>query len=227
MNSFIHWLMGEKAGDITINTYNWLLGKQPESSSQSATHSLETAEAALVSIRASVQKLSQAVSTQRAAYTRIKQKYDAKRQELEKLEQEAAIAQSNGDDSAARLAMARVIQLEDVLPQFENQVYQAQEYLRLFQEKLHQEQVKLETYETNIENIKDLQDVNLALETMNQVNQELEQVKFEVEQQNLEQQALADLALGSDDLLSPESGSFGEPDAIARRLQQLKSRSPQ
>ncbi|NJK36361.1 MAG: PspA/IM30 family protein, partial [Oscillatoriales cyanobacterium SM2_3_0] len=161
MKSFVYWLMGEQAGKATVNSWNWLVGAPPDSSSP-PTNSLEVAEAALEPLKASVQKLSQAVSTQRAAYARIKQKSEAKQRELEKLEQEAAIAQDRGDESTARLTMARMIQLEEVLPQFQEQTYRAQEYLRMFQEKLSQEQIKLEAYEANLTNLKDMQDVNEA-----------------------------------------------------------------
>lgn len=72
MKKFIYWLMGEKAGRAIVGTWNWLWGLPVESGGKIA---VETAEEALRDMQASVQKLSEAVATQVAAYQRAKQKY--------------------------------------------------------------------------------------------------------------------------------------------------------
>ncbi|NJK40092.1 MAG: PspA/IM30 family protein, partial [Oscillatoriales cyanobacterium SM2_3_0] len=92
------------------------------------------------------------------------------------------------------------------------------------QEKLSQEQIKLEAYEANLTNLKDMQDVNEALALISQVNQQFEPTRLNVEQQNLEQQALAELTLGTEGQLEMEIDPTQSVDAIAERLQQLKSR---
>ncbi|MGF1494529.1 MAG: PspA/IM30 family protein [Microcoleaceae cyanobacterium] len=222
MKQFIYWLMGERAGKVTLDAWDWLLGRSPEAE---APDRIAEAEATLTSIQASVQQLSQAVTKQKSAYNRIKQKYAVKVQERENLEQQTIVAQEKGDESAARLTMARVMKLEEFLPQLQEQVIRAEEYLKIFQEKLDQEQFKLETCRTELENLKDLQDVNQALTIMTQVNQESEQVRFEVEQQNLEQQAMIEMTLGSDVSLENDFNQMAESDEIAQRLRQLRSRS--
>lgn len=63
---------GEKAGRAIVGTWNWLWGLPVESGGKIA---VETAEEALRDMQASVQKLSEAVATQVAAYQRAKQKY--------------------------------------------------------------------------------------------------------------------------------------------------------
>ncbi len=119
MKKFIYWLMGEKAGRTIVGTWNWLWGLPVESGGAVA---VSVAEESLQSMQESVQKLAQAVATQVAAYERAKQKYEQKAKEMANLEQQAIVAQQGGNEEAARLAMAKVIQIEQLLPQLEAQV---------------------------------------------------------------------------------------------------------
>ena len=82
----------------------------------------------------SVQKLAEAVAMQVGAYERAKQKYEEKAQELKTCEQQAALAQQSGNTDAARLAMAKAIQIEQLLPQLEAQVNQAEEFVNASKE---------------------------------------------------------------------------------------------
>ncbi|MGB3557616.1 MAG: hypothetical protein WBA24_03655, partial [Geitlerinemataceae cyanobacterium] len=67
MKRAIYWLMGEKAGRTIVGTWNWLWGIPVESGGKGAG---AVAEESLRSMQESVQRLTQAVSTQIAAYQR-------------------------------------------------------------------------------------------------------------------------------------------------------------
>ncbi len=182
-------------------------------------------------MRESVRKLTQAVSTQKSTYLRAKQKYQAKVREIEKLEEEAFSAQQNGDEDLARLALAKAIQIEKILPQLEEQVQRAEDYVNRTQERLIQERLKLETYQTDLANLKDMQEINQALELVAKVNNELdidsarsqfEQIKNTVEQRQLEQQALAELTINREEMLKSEIERLDTQEEVSRRLERLK-----
>jgi phage shock protein A len=148
MKKIIYWLMGEKAGRTLVGTWNWLWGIPVESGGQVA---VEVAEESLRSMQESVQKLAAAVATQVAAYQRAKQKYDEKTKEIKTFERQAMTAQNNGNEDAARLAMSKVIQIEQILPQLEEQVKQAENYVNASKDKLNRERQKLEAYKMDMQ----------------------------------------------------------------------------
>lgn len=113
MKKAIYWLMGERAGRTIVGTWNWLWGIPVESGGKVA---VSVAEESLQSMQVSVQKLAEAVATQIGAYERAKKKYEAKAQELRTFEQQATLAQRSGNVDAARLAMTKAIQIEQLLP---------------------------------------------------------------------------------------------------------------
>lgn len=227
MKKFIYWLMGEKAGRAIVGTWNWLWGLPVESGGKIA---VETAEEALRDMQASVQKLSEAVATQVAAYQRAKQKYQDKVQEMQKLERQAIAAQKQGNEEAARLAMSKVIQIEQLLPQLEVQVQQAESYVNASKEKLRRERTKLEAYKTDMQNMKDMTEINEALAAMAKVNSDLnidsarsqfEAAKSAVERRNLKQQALAEFSENPDEKLQADLEKMALDDAVTQRLQML------
>lgn len=229
MKKFIYWLMGEKAGRAIVGTWNWLWGLPVESGGKIA---VETAEEALRDMQASVQKLSEAVATQVAAYQRAKQKYQDKVQEMQKLERQAIAAQKQGNEEAARLAMSKVIQIEQLLPQLEVQVQQAESYVNASKEKLRRERTKLEAYKTDMQNMKDMTEINEALAAMAKVNSDLnidsarsqfEAAKSAVERRNLKQQALAEFSENPDEKLQADLEKMALDDAVTQRLQMLEA----
>ena len=200
MKKVLYWLVGEKAGRTIVGGWNWLLGIPVESGGRV---SVEVAEESLRSMQESVQKLASAVATQVAAYERAKQKYQAKVKEMQVFENQAMTAQRNGNEDAARLAMSKVIQTEQILPQLESQVLQAEKFVEASKDKLKRERQKLEEYKTDLSNMKDLQEINQALGAITKVNDTLsidsarsqfEQAKGAVERRNLQQNALAELS---------------------------------
>jgi phage shock protein A len=227
MKKFIYWLMGEKAGRTIVGTWNWLWGIPVESGGQVA---VEVAEESLRSMQESVQKLAEAVSTQVAAYQRAKQKYEEKVKEMRSSENQAMTAQRNGNEEAARLAMTRVLQIEKLLPQLEEQVKQAEQYVNASKDKLNRERQKLETYKTDMQNMKDMAEVNQALATMAKVNSDLnidsarsqfESAKSAVERRNLQTSALVELSENPAEKLNAEMEKMTLDEQVARRLQML------
>ena len=229
MKKAIYWLMGEKAGRTLVGTWNWLWGLPVESGGQV---SVNVAEESLRSMQEAVHKLATAVATQVAAYERAKQKYDQKEAEMRKLEQQAAIAQRNGNEDAARLAMTKVIQIEQILPQLKIQVDQAEQYVKAAKDKLNRERLKLEEYKTQLSNMKDMSEINKALAEIAKVNNDLsidsarsqfEQAKSAVERKNLQQNAMAELSENPNEKLQADLEGMVIDDEVSRRLKSLQA----
>ncbi|HIK31078.1 MAG TPA: PspA/IM30 family protein [Oscillatoriales cyanobacterium M59_W2019_021] len=227
MKRAIYWLMGEKAGRAIVGTWNWLWGLPVESGGKIA---VAVAEESLRSMQESVQKLTQAVSTQVAAYQRAQQKYQTKVRDLQHFQQQAIVAQQQGNDSAARLAMTKVIQIEQLLPQLESRVQQAEQFVNASRERLERERMKLEAYKMEMENLKDMAEINEALATLAQVNSELgidsaktqfEEAKNAIERRNLQEQAYAELAENPAEKLEADLDRMTLDQEVSRRLRQL------
>jgi phage shock protein A len=232
MKKVIYWVMGEKAGRTIVGTWNWLWGIPVESGGKVA---VSVAEESLQSMQESVQKLAQAVAMQVGSYERAKKKYEEKAQELRKSEQQALIAQKSGNADAARLAMTRAIQIEQLLPQLEGQVKQAEKFVNASKDKLNRERLKLEQYKTDMENMKDLAEINSALESIAQVNNEFdigsarssfESAKNAVEGRHLRSNALAELSENPNEKLAADLDQMTIDDEVARRLQLLEGTTP-
>jgi len=227
MKKFVYWLMGERAGRTIVGTWNWLWGLPVESGGPVA---VAVAEESLQAMQASVQKLAQAVATQMGAYERAKQKYEEKVKQLRTLEQQARTAQQGGNEEAARLAIARVIQIEQLLPQLEAQVQQAAQFVQSSKEKLNRERLKLEQYKADMQNMKDLAEINEALAAIAKVNNEFdigsarsqfETAKNAVQRRNLQQKALAEVSENPAEQLQADLEQMSLDQEVARRLQQL------
>jgi phage shock protein A len=228
VKGFIYWLMGDRAGKVTISAWNWLWGIAE--TEERPPDSLEVAEASLRTMQETVKQLAQVVSTQMEVYRRAKQRYEAKVREMQQLEQKAIAAQENGDVAGARLAMSNLIQIETILPQLEERVRQAENYVNLSQAKLNQERLQLETAKMELDNLKDLQEINEALEAIAKVNDEFdmnsarsqfERAKNEVEMRSLEQQALAELSVNSSEATLDDDDPSRWEETVSQRLKQL------
>lgn len=210
MKKAIYWLMGEKAGRTIVDTWNWLWGMPIESGGKVA---VAVAEESLQSMQESVQKLAQAVAMQEGSYKTAKNKYETKVQELRTSEQQANIAQRGGNQEAARMAMTKVIQTEQILPKLEEMVKQAEVSVNASKDKLNREHMKLEAYKADMQNMKDMSEVNEALAMIAKVNNEFdigsaksdfEKAKSAVERRNLQTGALAEISENPTEKLQAE-----------------------
>jgi phage shock protein A len=229
MKKAIYWLMGERAGRTIVGTWNWLWGMPVEQGGKIA---VRVAEESLQSMQESVKKLAEAVAMQVGSYERAKKKYQEKVQELKTLEQQAATAQRGGNEDAARMAIARVIQIEQLLPQLETQVQQAEQFVNASKDKLNRERMKLEQYKADMQNMKDLAEVNEALGAIAKVNNEFdigsarsqfEEAKNAVQGKNLRQNALAELSENPAEKLQADIEKMTLDEEINRRLGILDS----
>ncbi|QJB43555.1 PspA/IM30 family protein [Dolichospermum flos-aquae] len=232
MKKAVYWIMGERAGRTIVGTWNWLWGMPVESGGKVA---VAVAEESLQSMQEAVQKLAGAVAAQEGAYKTAKRKYEAKITESKTLEQQAMIAQRSGNEEAARMAMSKLIQTEQILPKLEEMVKQAETSVKASKDRLNRERVKLETYKSDMQNIKDMSEVNEALAMIAKVNNEFdigsaksdfEKAKSAVERRNVQTEALAELSENPAEKLQAEIENMTLDDEVARRLQRLQDSKP-
>lgn len=97
-------------------------------------------------------------------------------------------------------------------------------------DKLNRERTKLEAYKTDMQNMKDMAEINEALAAIAKVNNDLsidsarsqfEQAKNAVERHNIEQQALAELSENPQEKLQAELEKMTLDDEVNRRLKNL------
>ncbi len=224
LRRIIYLLFGERAGRVLVGSWNWLWGKPVDEGGQVA---VSVAEESLRTMQESVQRLTQAVATQVSAYQRAQQKYQEKVKEFGQYEKQVQTAQGNSNEEAARLAMGRLIQVEKLLPQLEEQVHQAEQFVNKAKEKLNRERVKLETSKTDLQNMKDLTEINDALEQMAKVNadysidsarSQFEAAKDAVQRKNLKVSAFNELSENPAEKLDADLQKMTLDDEITQRL---------
>jgi len=222
-------LIWGKAGPTLVAIWNWLWGIPIESGGKIA---VEVARNSVQSMQQSVAKLAESVATAVAAYEKVKAKYTAKQQEFKQAENQALLAYQQGNEEAARLAMTRAIAIERLLPKMGEQVTQAEKVVVAAKEKLHREREKLEAYQTEMQNLKALAEINEALETIAQVDSSLDinsaRYQFEsaqaaVEERYLKANAQAELSENPAERLQADLDHLMLNDEISRRLAQLKA----
>lgn len=230
--------MGDAAGQVTLNTWNWLWGvtpkepelfaEEPSADDQSA---VQLAEKSLKAMEMSLQKLTEAVHRQSVAYQRAQQLCQSKMQQKNKAEQAAIVAQNQGNPQKAKLAMTQVIQLERILPQLQTQLEQASAMFQSSQERLMREQLELETFRADLANMRDMAKVNDALAAMTETHDEYDpgsarsqftQARDALQSNNFRESAYADL------LEDPETAleSLELEVEVTQRLQQLDQDNP-
>jgi phage shock protein A len=227
MKKVMYWLIGERAGRTVVGTWNWLWGIPVDAGGKVA---VAVAEESLQSMQEGVHRLAEAVAIQDASYQKAKKMHEAKLKELEVLNRQVATAHKLGNDLAARQTMAKVIQIEQVLPSLESMIQQAEQAVNQSKAKLNRERVKIESYKSDMQNMKDLAEVNEALAIIASVNNEFdigsaksqfEEAKNAVETRNLRTNALAALSENPIAVVNAEIEQMTLEDEVTRRLQQI------
>ncbi|OYQ67318.1 hypothetical protein B9G53_01565 [Pseudanabaena sp. SR411] len=227
MKKVMYWLIGEKAGRTVVGTWNWLWGIPVDAGGKVA---VAVAEESLQSMQEGVHRLAEAVAIQDASYQKAKKMHEAKLKELEVLNRQVATAQKLGNDLAARQTMTKVIQIEQVLPNLESMIRQAEQAVNQSKAKLNRERVKIESYKSDMQNMKDLAEVNEALAIIASVNNEFdigsaksqfEEAKNAVETRNLRTNALAAISENPIAVVNAEIEQMTLEDEVTRRLQQI------
>lgn len=227
MKQFTYWLLGERAGRTLVATWNWLWGKPIESGGKIA---VEVAQESLQSMQRSVWQLTESVAKISASYRQAKEKYESKSREAKEAETQAALAQRNGNIEAARLAISKAIAIEQLLPQLTQQLAQAEQILQTHREQLSREQQRLETYKVEMQNLKDLAEVNEALAAIAQVNRaiglegaqsQFDAAKSAVQERYLHNNSLVELSENPSEKLTADLQEMAIDDEISRRLDQI------
>jgi phage shock protein A len=231
--NFVTWLMGDRAGNAIIATWDWLLGKEASVSQPSQEDTLAAAERSLALMAQSVSSLSTAVAQQASSYKNIQVQHENNAREIKVLEREAAVASQEGRDRDARLIIARVIQQETLLEQLDSQVDRAEELLISSQNRLTQEQLEVERYRTEIRHTRDLSRVNVALREIARVNDGLdgdsakstfENAQMQATEYEMQQKLLADISMNRSEL-ADENSDYEIQNKVNERMAKLKSNS--
>lgn len=224
----VYWLMGDRAARSLIASWNWLWGIPIESGGKIA---VEAAQESLYSMQESVGQLTESVATIAASYQKVQQKHSLKLQEFQVTQKQAVLAQSQGNEEAARLAMGKAILIERLLPALAEQMAQAEQILQMQRERLHREQLRLETYKQEMQNLRDLSEVNEALKAIAQVDGSLsvtsarsqfESAQSAIQQRYLKTNALAELSISPTEALNDDLEKLSLDDEISQRLHQLE-----
>ena len=231
MKVFLYWIVGDRAGRILTATWNWLWGKPIENGGKIA---VEVAQESLYAMQQSVHKLTESVAKVITAYEKAKQLYQQKQDEVNRSEAQAVLAQSQGNTEVAHLAMAKVIEIERILPSFVAQVQQAEIAMNRLKAKLSQERQKLESYKVQMQNLSALAEVNEALACIAQVNSDLNinsaqsqfgEAQNAIENRHRKSTVMAELSENPIYTLQIEFDRMTLDDEVQRRLDRLSSPS--
>lgn len=228
--SILYGLMGDRAGRVVQAFWNWLWGKPIEAGGKIA---VEVAQASLQEMQELVYQLTKSVAQAVAAYEQAKQQYVKSQADVKRAEMQANQAFAQGDEEAARLAIARAIHIERVLPQFETQVRQAEQAVQSLKDKLYQERQKLESYQVQMQTLKSLNQVNEALAIIADINGELKigsarnqfkEAQAAIEGHNLQAHAFQELSENPVEKLQVGLDQMNLDSEIEQRLQRLKEK---
>jgi phage shock protein A len=224
---FIYWFIGKRAGTTLFGMWHWLWGVPVEKGGKIA---VEVAKESLESMKLAVANLTDAAARVVAAQETARAKYEAKRQEFTQYQQQALLANQQGNQEAARLAMTKAIMTEKVLPTLATQLEQTEKMVIAVKEKLSREREKLETYKFEMQNLKVLAEVNEALggisDIDSQLNLEILQDQFAIAQSAIERKghhvtAKAELSENPAEKLEYTINQMTIDDEVERRLKAL------
>ncbi|MFS8909780.1 PspA/IM30 family protein [Synechococcus sp. H60.3] len=227
VRKIIYGIFGQRAGSVIVGTWNWLWGIPVD---KGGTGAVMVAEESLRAMQETVQRLTEAVATQVAAYQRAEQKYMQKVREYQALENKARLAMQRGDQEAARLAMAEALRIEAVLGPLKENVETAERYVTAAKQKLAREKERLAAYKSELSNLKDINEVNQALEQMTRVNNaynidsaksQFEAAKNAIQARQLKTRAMSELSEDRSEQLAAQLDEMAMDDEVSRRLAML------
>ncbi|MFN9176229.1 MAG: PspA/IM30 family protein [Synechocystis sp.] len=224
---FIYWFIGKRAGTTLFGTWHWFWGIPVERGGKVA---VEVAKESLESMQLAVANLTDAAARVIAAQETAKTKYEAKRKEFDQYKQQALLANQQGNQEIARLAMMKAIMTEKLLPTLAGQLEQSEKMAIAVKEKLSREREKLETYKFEMQNLKVIAEVNEALggisDIDSQLNLQILQDQFAIAQSAIERKnhhvnAKAELAESPAEKLEYMANQMTLNDEVERRLELL------
>jgi phage shock protein A len=221
LKHFIYWLIGERAGRSLVGIWHWLWGIPVESGGKIA---VEVARESIESMQRSIAQLTESVATVVAAYEKAKRKYEIKYGEFKQAEKQ------QGNEEAARLAMSKAIVIERLLPKITEKVAQAEKVVIASKEKLNREREKLELYQTEMQNLTAIAEINEALATIAKIDSSLnldsaryqfESAQTAIEGKYLKVNAQAELSEARIEQMQSDLDRLVLDDEISRRFAQL------
>jgi phage shock protein A len=210
MNNLISWLMGDTLGGLIMDGWNWLWQTSTKSPIQvvrvdknSDDITLEHATQLLVSITARVLEMQKAVERVRAITHEIKRQYDVKCQHHKELVAMVLEYKRLGEIVEARIAMAKAIGIERILPELQARLEHSQEMLISINECHIQEQSKLSLLEIEMETIKACMAMNESMSgnrdpdkfnDLSNLHEKFRNVQIEIEDRYQQVQIMGQLA---------------------------------
>lgn len=222
-----YWLIGETAGRSIVGVWKWLWGLPIEPGGKIAK---KVAQESLQSMQLSVADLTNSVAKVVTTYQRAESQCKQKQQEFCDAENQAKLAYQNGNQEAARLAIAKAISIEKILPQLKEKVQEIEKTMIAAKTKLTREKEKVEAYKLNMANMEALTEMNSAMGEISKITNDLDlesaQTQFDEAQSSIEIRFLQEnakykLAENTTEKLQEEIDKLVTEEEIARRFQQL------
>lgn len=225
---FMYWLLGDKATRTILGTWNWLWGIPVESGGKVA---LEVAKEAVESMKKSIAELTDSVAKVVAAYEAIKTEYEVKQKGFKEAENQALLAYQNGNENAARLAMAKAISLENLLTKIKVKLDQSQKVVTDSKQKLLKEKEKLENHKLDLQSLESISRINESLGKITDFESSLNiehaqddfnEASYAIQNKNYQVNAVIELSENPTDKLEMELDKLTRDDEISRRLERLR-----
>jgi phage shock protein A len=225
----IYWLLGETAGRTSVAVWKRLWGMPVEAGGKIAE---KVAQEALISMQESIAELTNAVAKVVATYNLAQQQYNNKLEEFQLSERQAQLAHRNGNEELARLAIAKAIAIEKILPKLSERVGAVQITMNKAKAKLQRETEKLEAYKLELANLKSLTLVNDAMGEIGSISTALDldaaqsqfgDAKNSIEKRSLLEEARAELSENHSAALADEIDALSLDAEIEKRFKNLAS----
>ncbi|NJN24104.1 MAG: PspA/IM30 family protein [Acaryochloridaceae cyanobacterium RL_2_7] len=229
LKKLMQWFLGETASRTLVIWWHWLW-KQGIARGDHIT--LEAAKDSLASMQRSVDELTRSVAQVSAVYQQAQAKYCAHQAEYDKANQQAVIALEQGNEQAARLALARAITLEKAIPNLEKMADQSRQLLKQSRQELQIEQEKLEGCRFEMGNLEAIAEMNEALSKVMKLTggpgetsatSAFNSAGKAIKNKNLEVIAQRELSENPTAKLARELDGLSQSDAIEKRLNQLRN----
>jgi phage shock protein A len=230
MKKFLYWFFGKTAGLTLVVGWQWFWGK-PLTTGGAVT--LAAAKDSLTEMQASVQNLAESVAQVMAVYEQAQHQFDEKDQERLQLEEKARFAMEHGNEAAARHVMAQVLSLEQLLPQLQQRVEQAQDLMLRSREKLRVEQEKLITYKLEMRNLQAISTMNEALSQvinlagevgLDEVRSQFEDSEQAIKNRHIQINSQFELTQNPQEQMDQQLEHLSQTEAIEQRLQALRAK---
>jgi phage shock protein A len=158
MQKIIVWLMGDNLGAWVINTWDWLIQAPPDPSSTEVKTpdeiNLEHATQLLELTRSKVMEIQNVVERVRKIATAIQLQYDLKCNYHQNLMADVLEFKRKGNILEARLSMAKVVEIERVLPELKAKLENSQEMLIGINKIYAQKESELFSLQVDLESMK-------------------------------------------------------------------------